>query len=171
MDLDGQGSPQPSLFQPWMCVLYSTLPSLTKTKAKRVETLKTSTKCLFLYFILKGLHQCITMQYIAILIFRGELPFSNAFAWLTDPSQRGLNFDRLVNGRPNDNLLRLDFVLFLKQWFCESDACRWPGWRDILTQMTFWDANDLLDDRRPLMRVTQDSWGNPRVSSERVFLA
>ena len=60
----------------------------------------------FLYFILKGLHQCITMQNIAILIFRGELPFSNAFAWLTNPSQRGLNFDRLVNGRPKEDLNR-----------------------------------------------------------------
>ena len=156
MDLDGQESPQRSLFQPWMCFLYSTLPSLTtKTKATGVQTLKTSTKCFFLYFILKDLHRC-----IAMLIFRGELPFSNAFAWLNDPSERGLNFDRLVTGRPKEDLNRQPpsdetLYFFLKQWFCESDACRWPGRRDILTQMTFWDANDLLDDRRALMRLTQ----------------
>ena len=65
MDLDGQGSPQPSLFQ---------------NKGQKSTNIKNLDKMPFLYFILKRLHQCITMQYIAILIFRGELPFSNAFA-------------------------------------------------------------------------------------------
>ena len=102
MDLDGQQSPQPqrSLLQSWMCVLCSTLPSLTKTKTKRPHKLKTWTECLFYIFpnkIFTNVLQCNALQ---CWFSEGEHAFSKAFAWLTNPSQRGLNFDNFLWTRP-----------------------------------------------------------------------